>query len=121
MKTSILVILILAASLGCQAQVLDNEENSVSEKADQEYTNLTNELRELLEVEDGLKTNEEIRIETLSRRLARKYGVHMVRRGDTLSALAMRYKTTISSIQKLNPYLKYPQGFHVTLIIRIRN
>lgn len=63
---------------------------------------------------------ERLRLEDLTDELAEIFGDHVVRYGDTLSAIAIRHRTTLQEILSLNPDLKDPRDLYVNQVLKVR-
>lgn len=116
MKPITLAAMFLLAAMCGHAQ-----DDSANEWNDHARLLLIEELQTIVERKDLTSPVDAVRLERLTDRLANKYGEHVVRRGDTVSAIAMRYETTVREIQTLNPELKKdPRNLFVGQVIRIR-
>jgi hypothetical protein len=120
MKTVTFAALLLLAFAPCFSQ--DTPENRLvaSEPADPARERLLQEMRMIVERRDFMSPAERLRLEDLTDELANKYGDHVVRYGDTLSTIAIRYRTTVREIQSLNPDLKDPRDLYVAQILKVR-
>lgn len=108
-------IFLLAAVCG------HSQDNSANESDDPARILLIEEMQSIVGKNDFTSPVVAVRLQVLTLELATKYGEHVVRRGDTVSAIAMRYETTVREIQMLNPELKKdPRNLFVGQVVRIR-
>ena len=66
------------------------------------------------------KNMNEIELENVAGGLVYGDQYYTVKRGDTLSAIANRYHTTVSNLMALNPHIKNANLIYAGDVIRIR-
>ena len=66
------------------------------------------------------KNMNEIEMENVTGGAANTENCYIVKKGDTLSAIASRYHTTVSNLMALNPRIKNANMIYAGEVIRIR-
>ena len=65
------------------------------------------------------KNMNEIELENVAGGAAYGDNYYIVKKGDTLSAIAVKYHTTVSKLVALNPQIKNPNLIYVGDVIRL--